>query len=75
MDPARQPGDTGIIETTYGYHVMYFVGQDDMTYRDSMIREDILNNSVTTWYNDILATAEIVEKDTSRLNRDVILSR
>ena len=66
---------TGIIETTYGYHVMYFVGQDDMTYRDSMIREDILNNSVTTWYNDILATAEIVEKDTSRLNRDVILSR
>lgn len=75
VDPARQPGDTGIIETTYGYHVMYFVGQDDMTYRDSMIREDILNNSVTTWYNDILATAEIVEKDTSRLNRDVILSR
>ena len=46
-----------------------------MTYRDSMIREDILNNSVTTWYNDILATAEIVEKDTSDLNRDVILSR
>ena len=75
VDPARKPGDTGIIETTYGYHVMYFVGQDEMTYRDSMIRNDILNTSVTTWYNDILATAEIVEKDTSNLNRDVVLSR
>ena len=75
VDPARKPGDTGIIETTYGYHVMYFVGQDELTYRDSMIREDILNDSVTTWYNDILATAEIVEKDTSNLNRDVVLSR
>ena len=75
VDPARKPGDTGIIETTYGYHVMYFVGQDELTYRDSMIRNDILNTSVTTWYNDILATAEIVEKDTSNLNRDVVLSR
>ena len=75
VDPARKPGDTGIIETTYGYHVMYFVGQDELTYRDSMIRNDILNTSVTTWYNDILATAEIVEKNTSNLNRDVVLSR
>ena len=75
FDEARQPGDTGIVETNYGYHVMYFVGQDELTYRDSMIRNDILNTSVTTWYNDILATAEIVEKDTSNLNRDVVLSR
>ncbi len=24
FDPARQPGDTGIVETPYGFHVMYF---------------------------------------------------
>lgn len=28
FDPARKPGDTGIIETTYGYHIMYYVGND-----------------------------------------------
>lgn len=28
FDASRQPGDTGIVETTYGYHVMYFVGTD-----------------------------------------------
>lgn len=28
FDPARKSGDTGIIETTYGYHIMYYVGND-----------------------------------------------
>jgi parvulin-like peptidyl-prolyl isomerase len=25
FDPARKPGDTGIVESDYGYHVMYYV--------------------------------------------------
>ena len=29
FDPDRQTGDTGIVETSYGYHVMYFVGEGD----------------------------------------------
>ena len=29
FDDARQPGDTGIVKTDYGYHVMYFVGKGD----------------------------------------------
>ena len=28
FDDARQSGDTGIVQTTYGYHVMYFVSRD-----------------------------------------------
>ncbi len=28
FDSSRKAGDTGIVETTYGYHVMYFVGTD-----------------------------------------------
>lgn len=28
FDAARKPGDTGIIETEYGYHIMYYVGND-----------------------------------------------
>lgn len=29
FDPSRQPGDTGIVKTEYGYHVMYFVRSDN----------------------------------------------
>lgn len=28
FDANRNPGDTGIVETTYGYHVMYFQGEN-----------------------------------------------
>ena len=74
VDPARKAGDTGIIETEYGYHVMYFVGQDEMSYRDRMITEQIKETQIAAWYDEILAIADIVEKDTSTLKKDVILS-
>ncbi len=28
FDPARQPGDHGIVKTQFGYHIMYFVRSD-----------------------------------------------
>ncbi len=34
FDEARKPGDTGVVETSYGAHVMYYVGQGH-SYRDS----------------------------------------
>ena len=27
FDESRQPGDTGIVKTEYGYHIMYFVSE------------------------------------------------
>lgn len=41
----RQPGTTGIIETEYGYHIMYYVGHHDNatwyeTIQDSLVSED-----------------------------------
>ena len=74
-DPARQVGDTGIIESSYGYHVMYFVGHSEMTYRDSMIVEKIRDEVITNWYDAILATGEAVEKDTSYLNKGIVLAQ
>ena len=74
-DASRKAGDTGIIESTYGYHIMYYVGDDEMTYRDYMISNQIRSESIETWYSEILATAEIVEKDTSRLNKSMILAQ
>lgn len=74
VDPERQAGDTGIIESTYGYHVMYYVGDDEMSYRDHMIAEQIRTESLDSWYNEILATATVTIKDVSRLNKDVTMT-
>ena len=32
FDPDRKVGDTGIVETSYGYHIMYFSGYTDIYY-------------------------------------------
>ncbi|MBQ6159439.1 MAG: peptidylprolyl isomerase [Oscillospiraceae bacterium] len=45
FDPARQSGDTGIVETDYGFHIMYFVGQTD-NYHWKTIAEENYPNSI-----------------------------
>ena len=74
-DPAREAGDTGIIESTYGYHVMYYVGDDEMTYRDSMIYEQMHDQQLNDWYNEILSTGPVTELDSSMVNKAVVLSK
>ena len=73
-DPTREAGDTGVIETEYGYHVMYYVGDDELTYRDYMITSEMRAEDHQNWYDDVLAAVQSELKDTSRLNLDIILS-
>ncbi len=40
FDPARKPGDTGIVDTEYGSHIMYFVSSE--TGWHMMVREDLM---------------------------------
>ena len=53
FDPDRQPGDTGIIESEYGYHVMYFVETNELPYWEYSATETLRNSDVTEWYNAI----------------------
>ena len=74
-DDSRKAGDTGIVETEYGYHIMYFSGNSDQTYRDYMIRNDLTSDAITEWYNAIVDSAEVTEGDVKYLSLDMILAR
>ena len=52
FDPARQPGDTGIIysEST-GYHIMYFVGFDK-PYWEVQVTTTLSNDAVDAFYEE-----------------------
>lgn len=39
FDETRKPGDTGIVETEYGYHIMYFVNKNDEPYWKTEVKE------------------------------------
>ena len=70
----RKTGDAEVIETEYGYHVMYYVGADELTYRDHMIIEEMRSNDQLAWYDAILEPVSAALADTSKMNLDVILS-
>lgn len=36
FDESRKSGDTGIVETQYGYHIMYFVGRSEHAYWEEL---------------------------------------
>ena len=73
-DEHRKVGDTGIVETTYGYHVMFFVGDSALTYRDFQIRNDLASADHAEWYSGIVDSVTVTEGDTKYLNKDIVLA-
>ena len=74
FDESRKPGDTGIVETSYGYHVMYFVGQAEDTYRAYLIKNDLTSEDYTNWYNALVDGLSMTEGDTSYIRTNIVLS-
>jgi len=74
FDAARKTGDTGIVETQYGYHVMYFVGDSDITYRDYQIESALRSADVETWYTEAVAAMTQTEGDTTYIRKDLVLN-
>lgn len=65
------PGNTGLVETEYGWHVMYFVEKDERTYRDFMINNEMLNKEMEEWHDGLSKPYEVEKDDLSRLKKDL----
>lgn len=72
-DEARKGGDSGIIETEYGYHLMYFVGDSDTTYRDFMIESAVRSKDMKEWSDGLLEKVEAKNINISRLPLDLVM--
>ncbi len=70
----RKAGDTGIVESEHGYHVMYFVGQTDETFRNFMIDNVIRNENREGWLQSMIDSAKITDKDISKLKLDYVMA-
>ena len=51
FDEARKAGDTGIVETDFGYHVMYFVG-DNLPKWQADAYNNLLNADFAAWADE-----------------------
>lgn len=48
FDANRKAGDVELVETDYGYHIIYFVAKDGKDYYDSAIRSSKANEDIET---------------------------
>lgn len=50
----REAGDVGIVETTYGYHIMYHVAKNITTWADT-IKADLASEEYSVLYEELIA--------------------
>ena len=59
FDASRKTGDTGIVKTTYGYHVMYFVGKTGTFYWKTVAERDYPRSRMRTILEEYLDASEM----------------
>ena len=74
FDESRKAGDTGIVETNYGYHVMFFSGDSDTNYRDFMIANDLRSADTEAWHEALLEAATVTDGDFSHIPMNLVLN-
>lgn len=73
-DETREVGDYGIVETVYGYHLMFFVGDSEMTYREYMITQNLRNQTLSDWHKALVESAKITVVNLDYCELDLVLS-
>ncbi len=73
FDKDRKPGDTAVIETEYGYHVMYFVETQEDTYRDALIEADMVTEDVTDWMDKLADAMKVEQVNLKGLDWDFVV--
>lgn len=62
-EEGRKPGDTGIVKSSYGEHIMYFVGYGDTPYWYHACNNALINSTYNDWQTEMTesVTAEVNE--------------
>ena len=69
----RKAGDSDIIDTEYGWHVVYYSGDSKTNYRDYMVTKDKLAVDMETWQKALVESISVTEKTTKYVNKDYII--
>lgn len=59
FDESRQPGDTGIVRTSYGYHVIYFDHLSEETYRHMLVEDALHSADYNAWATEATKDASV----------------
>ncbi len=71
----RKSGDTGVITSEFGAHIMYFVGDNELLYRDHMITEELRADDLSTWSTGLYDAMTATTGNTKYVNMDMIVGQ
>ena len=74
FDKERKAGDTGIVETEYGYHIMFYSSTDELTYRDLMIKNELLTEDMEEWHDGLTEATKVTVVNLKNMEHDLIVS-
>lgn len=75
INESRKAGDCEVIETEFGYHVMYYSGHSALSYRDFLITNDLRTEDLEKWYNDVVGKSTATYSDLSLIDTHLVLSQ
>lgn len=58
-DETRKHGDTGLVESVYGYHIMFFVSDSDLSFRDYMITYTMRTEDLNKWHTSLTENVQL----------------
>ena len=73
FDEKREPGNVEMVETEYGWHIIYYVEASEMTYRDFLIESDMVSEAMEKWSKEIVDAINATEHNTKYLERDLVM--
>ena len=52
---------------------MYYSGDSELTFRDFMIKNELLSAHITEWQNNLVDSVTVVRGDLSLMNTDMVM--
>ncbi len=74
LDEKRKAGDIEIVESEYGYHIMFYSSDDELTHRDVLISNTMIGESTTKWYTDLQAPYTATLGNTRHIDKRATVS-
>lgn len=69
----RKIGDTDIVESEYGYHIMFYCGDSETTYRDYLISNELASADYSDWHAALVEAVSVTEGNTKFVRTDIVL--
>lgn len=74
FEEGRKAGDTGIVDSVYGWHIMYYVGDSETSYREYLVETVLIGEAFQAWFDDLVENTTVTEGNTSYVDMDIVLA-